>query len=68
MPISSFTATIAVSAGDSVQAAIDAAAPSGIITLARGTYTENIDFKGKAVSVVGIGLETALQGRGTVRL
>ena len=64
MPISSFAATIAVSAGDSVQAAIDAAAPSDIITLAPGTYTENIDFKGKAVSVVGIGLETILQGTG----
>ena len=62
MPISSFAATIAVSAGDSVQAAIDAAAPSDIITLAPGTYTENIDFDGKAVIVLGIGLETILQG------
>jgi hypothetical protein len=57
-------ATVSVSPGASIQAAIAAAAPGDIIEVAAGTFTENIDFQGKAVTVRGSGDETVLRGTG----
>lgn len=57
--------TIPVAAGESIQAAIIAASPGDVITVAPGLYAEDIDFLGKAVTVVGAGLETVVEGTGT---
>ena len=44
-------ATINVSAGQSIQAAINNAHPGDEIVVATGTYYQRIDFKGKAITV-----------------
>lgn len=64
-PPRSDAAPIAVGARQSIQAAIVAANPGDVITVAPGTYVEDIDFLGKAVTVVGSGVDTVLQGTGT---
>jgi len=51
--------------GESIQAAIDAAEPGDTISLVAGTYPGDVDFGGKAVTVVGLGPETILEGTGT---
>jgi nitrous oxidase accessory protein NosD len=56
---------IPVAPGESVQAAIEAAGDGDTIALAAGTYVEDIDFLGKAVTVLGEGPDTVLQGTGT---
>ncbi len=43
--------THTVSSGESIQTAIDGAFPTDVINVGAGTYTENIDFKAKAVTV-----------------
>jgi len=49
----SFSATIAVPAQQpTIQAAIDAASNGDTITVAQGTYQENLDFNGKAITLV----------------
>lgn len=62
---SGVASTIPVTAGQSIQAAIVAALPGDVITVAPGIYAEDIDFLGKAVTVVGAGLESVVEGTGT---
>jgi hypothetical protein len=56
--------TVSVPPGGSVQVAIDTAAPGDVVMLAPGTYEGDLDFRGKAISVVGSGLSTVLRGTG----
>jgi nitrous oxidase accessory protein NosD len=56
--------TIAVGPGDSLQAAIDIAADGDRVLVAPGTYRGNIDFAGKAISVIGAGHESVICGSG----
>jgi hypothetical protein len=56
--------TFDVAAGSAVQAAIDAAADGDTVSVGPGTFVENIDFLGKAITVVGAGPQTVLQGTG----
>ncbi|HYC55399.1 MAG TPA: NosD domain-containing protein [Candidatus Binatia bacterium] len=47
-----------------IQDAIEAAPQGARIFVAAGRYVENIDFAGKAVSVIGAGPETIIDGQG----
>lgn len=60
-----FAATIPVPPGGDVQDAIDAAVAGDTIALESGVYPGDIDFMGKAISVVGVGEATILAGSGT---
>lgn len=55
---------IPVALGQSIQAAIDAAGPGDVVTVAAGTFVEDIDFKGKPIRVVGRGTASVLLGSG----
>ncbi len=57
--------TVPVAAGESIQAAIRAAAPGDTIAVAAGTFDGDLDFEGKAVVVRGAGPTTVLRGSGT---
>lgn len=58
-------AVVVVPPGASIQAAIDAAGDGDEIRLEAGTYEERIDFRGKAVAVIGVGPMSVLRGTGT---
>lgn len=62
-------ATVNVPVGSSIQTAIDGANTGDVIQPAKGTYTERIDFKGKAIKVRGTKtfaiLETTINGSST---
>ncbi len=58
-------ATITVNAGESIQAAIAAANPGDIVDVAAGTFQEDIDFLGKAITVQGQGHTSVIMGSGT---
>jgi len=57
IPVVSHSATINVPGpyGNTIQAAIDAAVNGDTVLVAPGTYVENIDFKGKAITVKSSG-------------
>jgi len=57
-------ATIPVPAGQSIQAAIDAAQDGDTISVAAGEFVGDLDFVGKAVAVVGAGPTTVVHGSG----
>ena len=57
--------TLVVSPGESVQAAIDAAADGDVVQVAPGEYVGDLDFAGKAITVIGAGRFTVLRGTGT---
>ncbi len=61
-------ATINVPAGESIQDAIDASVDGDLIMLEAGRYTGLIDYKGKAITIRGVGRATILDGKnlGTV--
>ena len=50
--------------GQSIQAAIDAAADGDVLELAAGSWVEDVDFRGKAITLLGRGPETVLRGTG----
>lgn len=56
--------TIGVDPGESIQAAIDAADDGDVVAVSAGTYNENIDLRGKAITVVGAGPESVIRGTG----
>jgi hypothetical protein len=56
--------TVSVDAGESIQFAIDAASNGDVIAVAPGTYNEDINFGGKAITLVGAGSESIIQGTG----
>jgi parallel beta-helix repeat protein len=54
-----------VDVGQSIQAAIEAAAPGDVILVGPGTFQEDLDFQGKPISLVGTGPHTVIEGTGT---
>jgi parallel beta-helix repeat protein len=65
LPTMAPAAEVVVPPDASVQAAIDAAADGDVLRLQAGTYEENIDFRGKAIRVVGAGPTSVLRGTGS---
>ncbi len=57
-------ASVPVSPGENLQAAIDAASAGDVLELGAGRYDGDIDFGGKAVTVRGVGTETVIRGTG----
>jgi hypothetical protein len=55
---------IPVAPGQSIQAAIDAAVDGDVVTVEAGTFVEDIDFAGKAITVVGRGPASVILGTG----
>jgi nitrous oxidase accessory protein NosD len=63
-PRDAHAASIDVAPGASIQAAIDAAADGDELLLAAGTWVEDVDFRGKAIRLAGLGPLTVLHGTG----
>lgn len=57
-------ATLPVPPGSPVQPVLDAAADGDVVQLAAGTYPGDLDFRGRAVTVRGVGPTTILAGTG----
>lgn len=53
--VSALAADLVVVPGQSIQAAIDAASNGDRVLVQPGTYLEAIEFKGKAIEVIGVG-------------
>ncbi len=60
-----FPDILPVAPGESIQAAIAAATPGDTVAVAAGTFNENLNFLGKAVTVLGVGPDTIIQGTGS---
>lgn len=56
---------VSLDPGSSIQTAIDNASDGDIISLSAGVYKGNIDFKGKAITIRGVGKESIIRGDGT---
>ena len=56
--------TTLVNPGASIQEAIVAAQEGDVISVAPGTFDEDIDFLGKAIRLIGQGPETVIRGTG----
>lgn len=65
VPSATVAGEIQVGTGHSIQEAIDAATTGDTIAVSAGTFVEDLDFRGKAVSVVGRGTASVLLGTGT---
>jgi hypothetical protein len=70
LPLLADAATINVPLCHSIQTAIDGANAGDVVQLVAGTYTERIDFKGKAITVKGTTglfgiLQTTIDGSST---
>ena len=57
-------AELPVATGGSIQAAIDAAEPGDVVAVGPGTFVEDLDFRGKAIAVVGRGPASLVVGTG----
>jgi len=57
-------AVLPVAPGASIQAAIDAASDGDVVSVAAGTWVEDVDFRGKAITLLGTGPDSVLQGTG----
>lgn len=57
-------ATLSVAPGSSIQQAIAAAVDGDVVALAAGDYVENLDFSGKAITVLGVGPASIVRGTG----
>ncbi len=57
--------TLPVPPGSSIQAAIDVARDGDVVEVAAGTFTGDVDFTGKAITVRGSGPTTVVRGTGT---
>jgi hypothetical protein len=64
LPAVASAVTITVTPGSSIQAAIDAAGTGDVISVATGEYAEDIDFRGKAIAVIGAGDVSIIRGTG----
>jgi nitrous oxidase accessory protein NosD len=64
-PAFALGATVAVGPGQSIQAAIDAASDGDVVTIEAAVFNEDLDFHGKAITVVGAGPDTVIVGTGT---
>jgi hypothetical protein len=55
---------IPVAAGQSIQAALDAASAGDVLQLDAGLFGGNVDYKGKAVTIRGVGPDSVIEGAG----
>jgi parallel beta-helix repeat protein len=61
----SYAQVINLLPGNSIQTAINNSADGDVINLSSGLYKGNIDFKGKAITIRGVGKDTVLKGDGS---
>lgn len=62
---SALAGSVKVPAGRSIQAAIDAARDGDVVHVAAGVFIGDIDFKGKAITVMGVGPDSVVRGTGS---
>ncbi len=60
--IPAFSNEIIIKKRQSIQTAIDSAVDGDVISIRPGTYKESIDFKGKKITIKGLGIRTIIKG------
>ena len=60
-----FAETFSLNPGDSIQAIIDSASDGDVLELSSGTYSEDINYSGKNITIRGEGRDTIISGTGT---